>query len=53
MRLFSKPLPLTNKLLMLMLGQLHTELQQIKQQAAKDKKELLEAIWAQASLSGK
>lgn len=52
-RMFDKKLPPTEKLLMLMLGQIHTELQQMKQQAAKDKKEILEAIWAQGLLSGK
>lgn len=51
--MFDKKLPPTEKLLMLMLGQIHTELQQMKQQTAKDKKEILEAIWAQGLLSAK
>jgi hypothetical protein len=53
MRLLSKPSPQTDKILMLMLGQIYEELQQVKQQIAKDKQEILTAIWQQDSRAGK
>lgn len=44
MRLFSKPLPPTDNLLMLMMGQVYEEIQQLRQQQTKDKNEILTAI---------
>ena len=41
------------KLLMLMLARINSEIQQLKQQNEKDKKEILAAIWAQDLRSGK
>lgn len=47
---FSKPSPQI-KLLMLMLGQIHKEIQEIKHQMDKDKKEIL--LWLQGSRAAK
>lgn len=44
MHLLSKPLPPTDNLLMLMMGQLYEEIQQLRQQQVKDKNEILAAI---------